>query len=97
MSSKKHRKKLREQYNNPRDYKPVYHDVYKLKQDREAIINYLKERQNTYVTSDELVKNCNLNYGTKTEIHHSINYIRKYDNIAISTKRGRNGGYMYHE
>ena len=98
MSSKKHRKKLKQQYNkNTYNFKPKFNNSDKIQHNRDAIYKYLKERPNTYVTSDELVENCNFNNVNKTEIHYLINHVRRFYNIVINSKRGRNGGYMYYE
>ena len=97
MCSKKKRKFLKQQYNNHNNYKPIYHNENKLQQDRETILNYLKERKDTYLSKNELIKNCYLNYYGKSEITNTIKHIIQFYNINIKIKPGKNGGYMYYE
>ena len=96
MSSKKHRKKLRQQYYNLKDLK-LSHEENKLIHDRDAIYNYLKEKPYTHVTSDVLIENCDLYHTNKTQISTIIKHVIKCYNVVIDSKRGRKGGYMYYE
>ena len=97
MSSKKHRIKLKAQYNSKKVYKPSNDFEKKLLHDMETALSYLKEKPNKYVKSNELMKNCDLHYSDKTAISMIIKKIIQYYNAPITTKAGRNGGYMYYE
>ena len=97
MSSKKHRKKLKQQYNNPKTYKSSNDYEKKRLHDMGTIYNYLKQNQNTYVKISELMKNCDLYFCDKNAICALVKKIIQYYNAPIISKATRNGGYMYYE
>ena len=92
MASKKHRKKLKAQY-NPK--KPVYRFLldHHSEHDRELIINYLKANSERPVTSYELIENNRLYYRSSSSLYHNIKYIRENIDANIITVRGK--GYQY--
>lgn len=96
MSSKKYRRKLKEQYNHKQHNSYLFHDYNKLQEDRELILNYLKENPNTVIKRRELINNLPLNYDGLNEITSAIKHIIKEYNASIFTKSGYNGGYMYY-
>lgn len=97
MSSKKHRKKLKEQY-NPRN-KKKYYTPYLLtdeaKHDRESILTYLKSNPNRTVSSTELMRNAYLLACSRSTISRNISYIKEYEDSHVITVSCR--GYMYVE
>lgn len=97
MSSKKHRKKLKQQYYNVKNYNLSRDTENKLVHDMDTVYHYLKEKSNTYVNSDDIIKNCDLYFTNRTQISTIINHVIKCYNVVIVTKSGRNGGYMYYE
>ena len=97
MSSKKHRKKLKDKYNNTKVYKPTRYFDKMFQQDSETVLNYLKEKPNTIVPSNEIIESCDLYFIGKTQLTKTIQKIREIYNVNITSKSGRNGGYMYYE
>ena len=95
MTSKKYRKKLKEQYNskNVKQYSLFYKDNAK---DRDIIVDYFKNNPNRIITAKELVINNNLKFDTSSSICHSIKYINNNNNLNIQSKKGRYGGYIYY-
>ena len=97
MSSKKHRKKLKAQYNNTKVYKPSRYFEKMSQKDSATVLNYLKNKPNTIVSSNEIVESCDLYFIGKTQLTKTIQKIREIYNVNIISKAGRNGGYMYYE
>ena len=89
MSSKKKRKKLKEQYTikEPNEY---------FRKDGEVVLNYFKNNPNRYITSYEIINNINLYFNTTSGVSRTIKAIDNYTNYNITTKPARNGGYIYH-
>ena len=96
MSSKKYRKKLKEQYNHKQHNSYLFHDYNKLQEDRELIYNYLKQNPNTLITRSQLIKNLPLNYNELNAITSNVKYITQHYKVSIISKKGRNGGYIYY-
>lgn len=91
MSSKKYRKKLKEQYN-----KPKFHFLDKdhyAEEDREKILTFLRENPNEYFTSTELMNYAHLYYCSTSTVSLNIRYIKENFDANILSKRGK--GYMY--
>ena len=89
MSSKKKRKKLKEQYTIK---EPNEH----FRKDGEVVLNYFKNNPNRYITSYEIINNINLYFNTTSGVSRTIKAIDNYTNYNITTKPARNGGYIYH-
>ena len=89
MTSKKKRKKLKEQYiiKEPNEH---------FKKDGEKILNYLKNHPNELIKGKEIIKNNNLYYDTISGVSRTIKSINYYTNNNIITKSGYNGGYIYY-
>lgn len=97
MTSKKKRKKLKQQYTTTPIHQPKFHNLNKLKEDQQNILSYLKKKPNTVINRTELIKNLNLNYYNRNEITQTIKHIKQNYNVKITSKQGYNGGYIYHE
>lgn len=94
MSSKKKRKKIKEQYNHKKSPSKLYNkDSYK---DRELILNYLKKHPNKFIKGPEIIANNQLYFDTIGGVSRTVNIINNYTNYHIETKKGRNGGYIYY-
>ena len=92
MSSKKYRKKLKEQYTKPKKFHFLDKDHH-AEEDREKILNFLRENPNQYFTSVELIAYALLYYETSSTVSQNIRYIRENLDANIVSKRGK--GYMY--
>lgn len=92
MASKKHRKKLKAQYNTK---KPVFKFLldHHSQHDREVILNYLKANSERYVTRNEIIENNHIYYRSSSSVSHNIKYIRENIDANIITVRGK--GYQY--
>lgn len=90
MSSKKHRKKLKEIKTEKKPNKMFL-------KDSEQVIGYLKRRPNEIVKRQEILDNTNLYYNSQSSISHTIKAINYYTDEYIHTIKGKNGGYMYYE
>lgn len=92
MASKKHRKKLKAQY-NPK--KPVYRFLLDehSKHDRELILNYLKANSERIITRYELIENNRLYYKSLSSVSQNIKYIRENIDANIITVKSK--GYQY--
>ena len=89
MSSKKKRKKLKEQYTIK---EPNEH----FKKDGEKILNYLINHPNEYIKGKEIIKNNNLYYDTTSGVSFTVKSINDYTDYNIKTKPSSNGGYIYY-
>lgn len=90
MSSKKYRKKLKEQKNEKKPSKMFL-------KDREQLINYLKKRPYEIVKGQEILDNTNLSYNSIGSLSRTVKAINYYSDDYIQTFKGKNGGYMYYE
>ena len=93
MSSKKHRKKLKELKTEKKPSKMFLSD-------REQVLNYLKTKPYEIVKGQEILDNTNLTYNSIGSLSRTVKAINYYTNECIQTfkgGRGRNGGYMYYE
>lgn len=95
MSSKKKRKKLKEQYNpkNKIGYNFFYKDYF---HDRDLILEYFKNNPNIKITCQELINNINLEFDTSSSVSKTIKAINNYTNYHIESKTGYGGGYIYY-
>ena len=94
MTSKKKRKKLKEQYNPKKTPSKLFNkDSYK---DRELILNYLRNHPNEFIKGPEIINNNNLYFNTTGGVSRTVNIINNTTNYHIETKKGRNGGYIYY-
>ena len=89
MSSKKYRKKLKEQKNEKKPSKMFL-------KDSEQVINYLKTRPYEIVKGQEILDNTDLIYNSSGSLTQTIKSINYYTNNYIQTFKGKNGGFMYH-
>ena len=89
MSSKKKRKKLKEQYTIKEPNK-----MYLI--DSETVLNYFKNNPNRYITSYELMNNTHLENDSNSSVSRTIQAINYYTNYTIASKPTRNGGYIYY-
>lgn len=89
MSSKKKRKKLKEQHTIKEPSK-----MYLV--DSETVLNYFKTNPNRYITSNEIMNNIHLVNNTQSSVSRTIKAINYYTNYNINTKPARNGGYIYY-
>ncbi len=89
MSSKKHRKKLKEQYNNKKPIK-----MYLV--DRERVLDYLKKRPYELVKGQEILDNTNLYNNSIGSLSRTVKAINYYTNEHIETIKGKGGGYIYY-
>ena len=93
MSSKKHRKKLKELKTEKKPSKMFLSD-------REQVLNYLKTKPYEIVKGQEILDNTNLTYNSIGSLSRTVKAINYYTNECIQTfkgGRGKNGGYMYYE
>ena len=90
MSSKKYRKKLKEQKNEKKPSKMFL-------KDSEQVINYLKTKPYEIVKGKEILDNTDLIYNSSGSLTQTIKSINYYTNNHIQTFKGKNGGYMYYE
>lgn len=90
MTSKKYRKKLKEQYDRKQPRMPSKVFL----QDREEILNYLKTKQYELVSSTEIIANTNLNFPSQGSVSNTIKAINYYTDEYIEAKRGK--GYIYY-
>ena len=89
MSSKKKRKKLKEQYTIKEPNK-----MYLI--DSETVLNYFKNNPNRYITSYEIMNNTHLENDSQSSVSRTIKAINYYTNFNIESKIGGNGGYIYY-
>ena len=89
MSSKKKRKKLKEQYivKEPNEH---------FKKDGEKILNYLRTHPNKFIKAKEIIQNNNLYYDTTSGVSFTVKSINDYTDYNIKTKPSSNGGYIYY-
>lgn len=90
MSSKKHRKKLKELKNSKKPIKMFLIDS-------DQVIGYLKRRPYEIVKRQEILENTNLHYKSLSSVSQTIKAINYYTDEHIITIKGKNGGYMYYE
>lgn len=95
MSSKKHRKKLKEQYNPKKKKKSSYFQTNESKEDRENILAYLKDNSNRIVTSMELMRYAYIQANSSSSISRNINYIKEFEDTHVTSIPHK--GYMYVE
>ncbi|MGN0967463.1 MAG: hypothetical protein ACI4OP_07820 [Candidatus Coprovivens sp.] len=91
MTSKKKRKKLKEQYNNK---SKIPNKLFL--RDRELVLNFLKNHPNEFITAQEIINNNNLEFDNTSGVSRTIKAINYYTNFNIQTKKGKNGGYIYY-
>ena len=89
MSSKKYRKKLKEQYTIKKPSK-----MYLV--DRESVLNYLKKRPYELVKGQEILDNTDLYNNSISSLSRTIKAINYYTNEHIESFRGKSGGYIYY-
>ena len=89
MSSKKKRKKLKEQYTIKEPNK-----MYLI--DSETVLNYFKNNPNRYITSYEIMNNTHLENDSNSSVSRTIQAINYYTDYTIESKACRNGGYIYY-
>ena len=89
MSSKKQRKKLKDNYTNKKPIK-----MYLI--DRKQVIDYLKTRPYELVKGQEILDNTNLYNSSIGSLCQTIKAINYYTDEHIQSFRGKNGGYMYY-
>lgn len=94
MSSKKQRKKLKQQYDK-KDKSIMFNRKERLS-DRNEIINYFKHNLNRIITANELISHIKLNDDTRSSVSKNIKAINYYTDTNIKTVRGRFGGYIYY-
>lgn len=92
MSSKKYRKKLKDQY-NPKKKNNWYETDKNAERDREIILNFLKVNANHYVTSYDIMENNILYFNSQSSVSSNIKYIRENMNVNIISISGK--GYQY--
>lgn len=95
MSSKKQRKKLKQQYFNKKE-QYIFHDYNQVINDRELIMEYFKANPNIIIKSKDIMANINLYDNSQSSISRTIKMINNYSNVFINTIRGSNGGYVYY-
>lgn len=89
MTSKKHRKKLKQQYT-----KKIPNKMYLT--DREQVLNYFKSRPFQLIKGEEIISNNNLEFDSTGGVSRTIKAIKYYNNVNIESFRGKNGGYIYY-
>lgn len=89
MSSKKQRKKLKDNHTNKKPIK-----MYLI--DRKQVIDYLKTRPYELVKSQEILDNTNLYNSSIGSLCQTIKAINYYTDEYIQSFRGKNGGFMYY-
>lgn len=89
MTSKKKRKKLKEQYTIKEPNK-----MYLI--DSETVLNYFKNNPNRYITSYEIMNNTHLENDSQSSVSRTIQAINYYTNYIIESKAVKHGGYIYH-
>ena len=89
MSSKKYRKKLKEQHTIK-----VPSEMYSV--DRERVLNYLKKRPYEMVKGQEILDNTDLYNSSISSLSRTIKAINYYTNEHIESFKGYNGGYIYY-
>lgn len=89
MSSKKYRKKLKEQYTIKKPSK-----MYLV--DRERVLHYLKKRPYELVKGQEILDNTDLYNSSIGSLSRTIKAINYYTNEHIESFKGYNGGYIYY-
>lgn len=90
ISSKKHRKKLKELKTEKKPSKMFLTD-------REQVLNYLKTKPYEIVKRQEILDNVNLTFNSIGSLSRTVKAINYYTDECIQTFKGRNGGYMYYE
>lgn len=95
MSSKKQRKKLKEQYNkNKKTLTLTFHNQQQVKKDIDQVLSFLKTKPNNIVTRKEIINNTTLYDDSKSSVSRMIQAINYYTDSYIETVKGR--GYIYH-
>lgn len=91
MSSKKKRKKLKEQYIIKEPNKMFLIDS-------KPIIEYFKNHPNKLISSYEIIDNTNLYNNSHSSVCNTIKAINYYTNFHITSKIGgyNGGGYIYY-
>lgn len=89
MTSKKKRKKLKEQYTIKEPNKMFLVDS-------KPVIDYLKKHPNKLIPSHEIMSNIHLENDSQSSVSRTVKAINCYTNHHIETKSGKNGGYIYH-
>ena len=89
MSSKKYRKKLKEQYTIKKPSK-----MYLV--DRERVLGYLKKRPYELVKGQEILDNTDLYNNSIASLSRTIKAINYYTHEHIESFKGKGGGYIYY-
>ena len=91
MSSKKKRKKLKEQYTIKEPNKMFLVDS-------EPVIDYFKKHPNKLISSYEIMNNTHLENDSQSSVSRTIKAINYYTNFKIESKIGgyNGGGYIYY-
>ena len=89
MSSKKYRKKLKEQHSIKEPSK-----MYLV--DRERVLNYIKKRPYEMVKGKEILDNTDLYNTSIGSLSQTIKAINYYTNEHIESFKGKDGGYIYY-
>lgn len=87
MTSKKKRKKLKEQYIIKEPNKMFLIDS-------EPVIEYFKKHPNKVISSNEIMNNTHLENNSQSSVSCTIKAINYYTNYHIESKQF--GGYIYH-